>query len=253
MLQNGRLNLDVTWHRRTYVRTYLYTRRTAYPTTATAGAARAAVASNNSRVKYATTVIVPGLVPETWWRTAPPPLLSPPFLSSNRVVHAFLSRSMARTKERSEKEFDQFATSAPRETASFPRPSWKQRSTRSRLGRRRFFGARCGHWSAERKAQWSGLANKADGKFNVKYNISGGIGFARIKRARSNGVPLPLLLLSRLARANPRNVHFIYIYTYTHTRQFGEKRGPVRADSDSPFSSDEDVEDAGRGRGCYLI
>lgn len=99
MLQNGRLNLDVTWHRRTYVRTYLYTRRTAYPTTATAGAARAAVASNNSRVKYATTVIVPGLVPETWWRTAPPPLLSPPFLSSNRVVHAFLSRSMARTKE----------------------------------------------------------------------------------------------------------------------------------------------------------
>lgn len=100
MLQNGRLNLDVTWHRRTYVRTYLYTRRTAYPTTATAGAARAAVASNNSRVKYATTVIVPGLVPETWWRTAPPPLLSPPFLSSNRVVHAFLSRSMARTKER---------------------------------------------------------------------------------------------------------------------------------------------------------
>lgn len=252
MLQNGRLNLDVTWHRRTYVRTYLYTRRTAYPTTATAGAARAAVASNNSRVKYATTVIVPGLVPETGGGQRP--LLCSRLLSFRQTVSStlFCRDRWRAPRNAAEKEFGQFATSAPSETASLPRPSWKKRSTRSRLGRRRFFGARCGHWSAERKAQWSGLADKADGKFNVKYNISGGIGFARIKR--SNGVPLPLLL-SRLARANPRNVHFIYIHIYTHAPIWRdrEKRGPVRADSDSPFSSDEDVEDAGRGRGCYLI
>lgn len=133
MLQNGRLNLDVTWHRRTYVRTYLYTRRAAYPTTATAGAVRAAVASNNSRVKYATTVIVPGSGSVDLAADTAPPLLlsSPPFLSTlNRVVHAFFYRDRSWRAQRNavKKRFGETVPSFPtnefEEANSIRVPAW---------------------------------------------------------------------------------------------------------------------------------
>ena len=129
MLQNGRLNLDVTWHRRTYVRTYLYTRRAAYPTTATAGAVRAAVASNNSRVKYATTVIVPGSGSvDLAADTAPPLLAFFPFVKPCRPRFFYRDRSWRTQRNAVKKRFGETVPSFPtnefEEANSIRVPAW---------------------------------------------------------------------------------------------------------------------------------
>lgn len=98
MLQNGRLNLDVTWHRRTcphahththtQTQTHTDTQTTVYPT----GAVQAAAVKKNSRIKCRPLYLVRELMNNA-------PLL--PALSSRRrlTILNFIDRS--RDKRRS--------------------------------------------------------------------------------------------------------------------------------------------------------